>query len=208
MLHAVVCNFCGVDSSNYKIQRLWIVAWGIINYLRYYSLIVLLSGREVVARESTAVCACRKLPMPRGLRHGAERKKSGGFLLGRLRGFHARLTCTVYRAFDTVHFPGTVATSIPQKSQVPTLVIGGNETSLVLTFSLVSLPRRPPNTSLVTEKWSRYHQRGLFSLQWRLVLSNETPVSRLVFPVEPLVSLSKGEPITGLVFSKWSRYHQ
>ena len=59
-----------------------------------------------MARESTAVCACRKLPMPRGLRHGAERKKSGGFLLGRLRGFHARLTCTVYRAFDTVHFPG------------------------------------------------------------------------------------------------------
>ena len=43
-----------------------------------------------------------------------------------------------------------------------TLISGGNETSLVLTFSLVSLPRRPPDTSLVTEKWSRYQQKGLF----------------------------------------------
>jgi hypothetical protein len=42
MLHAVVCNFCGIDSSNYKIQRLGSVG-------NYQLSVILFTDREVVA---------------------------------------------------------------------------------------------------------------------------------------------------------------
>ena len=87
-----------------------------------------------------------------------------------------------------------------------TLFGGGNETSLVLTFCLVSLPRRPPDTSLVTEKWSRYYQKGLFSLhqgsfyQMRHLsqgsFSQLSPWSRYQKESRSLVSFSRSGLVT------------